>query len=122
MGRRTGVSFVLAVVAVAAAAVSGCTAPRPPLVVTDPDPSVKIPAIKVAVARGDRSVIPQLVKELESDDAAVRFYAIDALEKFTGERFGFEYYQDDDRRKPALQKWQEWLKAQQQQVDKPGGK
>jgi hypothetical protein len=114
MGRRAGYSLLLAVVSLS------CTAPRPPLVVTDPDPSIKILAIKAAVERGDRSVIPQLVKELESDDPAVRFYSIGALEKLTGERFGFEYYQDDNQRKPALQKWQDWLKTQPQQADKTG--
>lgn len=111
MGRRAGLSFVLAVASVC------CTAPRPPLVVSDPDPSIKILAIKLAVERGDRSVIPQLVADLESDDPAVRLFSIGALEKFTGERFGFEYYLDDDQRKPAVRKWQEWLKGHPQRAD-----
>jgi hypothetical protein len=108
MGRRVGIYLVLAVSVVA----GGCTAPRPPLVVTDPDPSVKIPAMKVAVERGDRSVVPQLVADLSSDDPAVRFYAIESLEKLTGQTFGYAYFQDDEARRPAVEKWQDWLKGQ----------
>jgi hypothetical protein len=69
----------------------GCTAPRGPLVVTSPDPSVKIPAIKKAVRKGDRGAAAQLVKDLDSDDPAVRYYAISGLERITGERFGYDY-------------------------------
>lgn len=77
--------------------------------VTDPDPSVKIPAIEKAVRTKDRSALPQLVKDLDSDDPAVRFYANHALEKLTGENFGFRYFDDESRREPAAQKWRQWL-------------
>ena len=86
-----------------------CTAPRGPLVVTDPDPSIKIPAIKIAVARRDVSAVRQLVKDLESDDAAVRFYAINGLRRLTGENFGYLYYEEAEERRPALRRWQAWL-------------
>ena len=89
--------------------IAACTAPRGPLVVTDPDPSIKIPAIKVAVARKDVSAARQLVKDLESDDAAVRFYAINGLRRLTGENFGYLYYEEVEERKPALRRWQAWL-------------
>ena len=86
-----------------------CTAPRPPLVVTDPDPSVKIPAIEKAVRLKDRGALPQLVKDLDSDDPAVRFYANHALEQLTGQNFGYRYFDDESRREPASQKWRQWL-------------
>ncbi|CAN5628516.1 hypothetical protein BH09PLA1_BH09PLA1_16400 [soil metagenome] len=89
--------------------ISSCTAPRGPLLVTDSDPSIKIPAIKIAVARKDLSTVRQLVKDLESDDAAVRFYAINGLRRLTGENFGYLYYEDADERKPAIKRWQAWL-------------
>ena len=87
---------------------AGCTAPRGPLVVTDPDPSVKIPAIKKAVRKRDRAAVRQLVEDLDSDDPAVRFYAIHGLERITGERLGYDYSADEVRRKPALARWREW--------------
>ena len=87
----------------------GCTAPRGPLVVTDPDPSVKIPAMKKAARTRDRAAVRQLVAELDSDDPAVRFYAIHGLERMTGERLGYDYYADEARRQPAVLRWREWL-------------
>jgi len=88
---------------------ASCTAPRPPLVVSDPDPSVKIPAIEVAVRDKDRKAIRQMVQDLDNDDPAVRFYAIQGLHRLTGESFGYRYYDDDVQRAPAVRKWKEWL-------------
>ena len=100
----------------AAALTIGCTAPRGPLVVTDPDPSVKLPAIKNAARKHDRGAVKQLVADLESDDPAVRFYAIGGLERITGERFGYDYYADEVQRKPAVQRWQQWLAEREGRV------
>jgi hypothetical protein len=109
MGRRVGFIFVLAL----SAADLSCTAPRPAPNVADPDPQVNIAGIREMVARKDRSKLPALVDQLDSDDAAVRMYAIHALETFAGQRFGYEYYFDEDQRKPSLARWREWLKQQQ---------
>lgn len=79
--------------------------------VSDPDPAVKIPAIKASVAARDTSAVAQLVKDLDSDDAAVRFYAIQGLQRLTGQTFGYLYYADDEQRRPAVEKWQAWLKG-----------
>ena len=100
-------SRALAVVVCAGALGCGSHGPRH---VTDEDPGDKIPAIKDAVQKHDSSAIPQLVKDLESDDSAVRFYAIDALKSFTGQTFGYRYYENDQHRKAAVLKWKEWLK------------
>lgn len=90
---------------------SACAAPRSPRVVRNPDPSGKIPAIKRAVEQQDMAAARQMIKDLESDDPAVRFYAIQGLERLTGETFGYRYFDDDDQRKPALEKWQAWLRG-----------
>ena len=87
----------------------GCTAPQPPLVVSDPDPSVKIPATVAAVENHDMSSVRQMIKDLDSDDPAVRFYAFSALQKLTGETFGYQYFADEDKRAPAAGKWKAWL-------------
>lgn len=102
-----------AVGACALCLVAGCTAPQGPLVVTDPDPSVKIPAIKKAVRKHDRAAVRQLVTDLDSDDPAVRFYAISGLSRITGERFDYDYYADEDGRKAAVLRWREWLAAKE---------
>jgi hypothetical protein len=49
------------------------------------------------------------VKSLESDDPAVRFYAIRGLQDLTGETFGYIWYADDPNRRDALEKWRHWL-------------
>lgn len=95
-----------------AATLAGCTAPRPRLTVTDSDPGVKIPAIKQSAEKHDSGAAPQLVQDLESDDPAVRFYAIEALFRLTGQRFGYDYYASEDQRAPAVQRWQQWLEEQ----------
>ncbi len=90
-----------------AASIAGCG--HGPRHVSDPDPADKIPAIEQAVHDHDRSVIPQLISDLESDDAAVRFYSIDALKSLTGEDCGYRYYAEEDERKTAVQRWKQWL-------------
>lgn len=83
--------------------------PVEPLSVKNPDPTIKIPAIKDAVRRDKMSDVPQMVHDLNSDDPAVRFFSIYGLRKLTGEDFGYHFYLDEEERKPALTKWNEWL-------------
>jgi hypothetical protein len=95
--------------AILCAAISGCGA-HGPRHVSDEDPEEKIPAIKAAVQAHDRSAIPQLIKDLNSDDSAVRFYAIDGLKSLTGQTFGYRYYDDEEQRKSAIERWKAWMK------------
>jgi len=92
--------------------VVGCHEPAGPMTISNPDPSVKIPAIKEAVVTDDKAAAADMVKNLDSDDPAVRFYAIQGLQRLTGKDFGYRYYDDEDLRNPAVRKWQEWLEAQ----------
>ena len=98
---------------------AGCTAPRRPLVVSDPDPSVKIPAFKKAVGKKDRAAVRQLVADLESDDPAVRLFAIDALRRITGESFGYRYFDGDEQRQPAVGQWRRWLAGREKRNGPP---
>lgn len=107
--RGAGVLFALGCAAVAGAA--GC-APGPAVNVHNPDPAGKVPAIKQAVANHDRRVIPQLVKDLDSTDSAIRFYAIQGLRRLTGNEFGYLFFEDESQRAPAVKRWQEWLAQQ----------
>jgi hypothetical protein len=89
--------------------VVGCRGPTPPLSVANPDPTVKIPAIKQAVRHEDLSAAPQLVHDLNSDDAAVRLFSIYGLRRLSGQDFGYRFYYDKQERQPFLQKWRQWL-------------
>ena len=111
-GRRLAAVAWLAAAVLAALYGAGGCGPAPQKVVTNPDPSGKIPAMKQAVQAHDLRAAPQLVKDLESDDGAVRFYAIESLRRLTGETFGYVYYQSDDQRDPALKRWKDWLARQ----------
>jgi hypothetical protein len=113
-GRRlAAVAWAAAALSATLYGVAGC-GPGPQKAITNPDPSGKIPAMKEAVRVHDLRVAPQLVKDLASDDGAVRFYAIEALHRLTGETFGYVYYQNEEQRDPALRKWKDWLARQPQ--------
>jgi nicotinamide mononucleotide adenylyltransferase len=93
-----------------AAALCGCSGYTGPRSVVNPDPAVKIPQIRKAVEAGDRSVIPQLIQDLDSNDAAVRFYAIEALQRLTDEDFEYDWTAVDRHvRAPAIRRWQKYL-------------
>jgi hypothetical protein len=83
--------------------------PREPINIKSHDPSLKIPAIKQEVAKKDTADVGQMVKDLDSDDPAVRFYSVEGLRRLTGDTFGYHYYDDEDVRRPAVKRWQEWL-------------
>jgi hypothetical protein len=102
----------LALVALATAIGHGCSAPPRAPDLADPDPALKIPAMKRGVKAGDTKALAQLVKDLDSDDPAVRFYAIRTLEELTGDRLGYVYFDDEVERKPALLRWNQWLAGQ----------
>jgi hypothetical protein len=88
---------------------SGCYAPDPISLSSDSAPSA-IPAIKIASDKDDRAAIPRLVQDLNDNDSAIRFAAINALRKITGQSFGYRYYDDEFTRRPALQRWRQWAK------------
>jgi hypothetical protein len=91
------------------AVVAGCHEPTGPRTVHNRDLAVKVPAIKEAVDRHDLSVAPQLVKDLDSDDPAARFYAIQGLHRLTGQTFGYVYYDEREKRRESVNRWRKWL-------------
>jgi len=95
------------VVAVAVAA-GGCFSPEPKSLNSDSAPSA-VPAIKDAAARNDRKAIPRLVDDLDDSDPAIRFAAITALQKMTGQTLDYRYYDDGVARRPAVARWRRWL-------------
>ena len=88
---------------------SGCSLPKMTRALNDTDPTAKIPAIKSSGASRNRESVTQLIDELESDDSAVRFYAIRALKDITGESFGYRYFDDELERRDEVARWRAWL-------------
>ena len=106
-------AWFLAGGAIALAPSVGCARGRVNPVIGSNDPSEKIPGIVAAVRRKDLPKARHMVKGLSSDDAAVRMFAIGGLRRLTGETFGYNYYDDEDAREPAVTKWKQWLAAQE---------
>ena len=76
-----------------------------------PHPAAKLYAIQRAGERRDADAIPELIHQLNSDDPAVRMYAIVALEKITGERRGYSPYAPPAQRDRAVERWVEAFRA-----------
>lgn len=95
------------VLSACAGAACGCF-PREQQHIGATDPTSNIPAIQEAARNKDYHSVPQLVKQLDNDDPAVRFYAIQALQDLTGQTFEYLYYAGPDERRPAVQRWKQW--------------
>lgn len=91
---------------------AGCQDPRGPVSVKSDDPDLQIVAMQRDVSQNNRHDIPTMVEDLQSDDPAIRFYAIQGLRRLTHDDFGYHYYASDEDRAPALLLWQKWLKQQ----------
>ncbi len=71
------------------------------------NPDERATAIVHAAQREDRPAIPDLIEGLDSDDLAVRLFAIQTLEKMTGQRFGYEVNSLEVARSMAVERWVE---------------
>lgn len=74
------------------------------------NPGDRILAIYSAGEKRDRQSIPLLVDRLEDEDEGVRFFAIHALEKITGQRFGYDYAKPANQRERAVEKWRAYVR------------
>lgn len=103
-------SVTIIIVVIVSLAGGACSPPGPEKDVRNPNPLGKIPAYKEAVRERDRSAVRQMIKDLDSDDPAVRLFAIVGLRRLTGgEMFGYRYYEDEYQRRPAIRRWEAWL-------------
>ena len=100
---------------------AGCAAPPTPYpqALISERPAERIAAIKHAAEIGDKSVVTILVQRLEDPDEAVRFFAIIALEKLTGERFGYQYYDSQVERARAVERWRRYLQEHRPTASQP---
>ena len=118
--RRVGcwIGGAVGVVLLAGAGGPGCFS-RDPIDITSDDPASKIPAIHRAAREQDPAAVRQLVADLESEDPAVRFYAIRALRELVSEDFGYRYWATDEQRESAVQRWQQWLADRERRQGAP---
>jgi hypothetical protein len=107
IGRAVGISIMVAISFCAA-----CQDSRGPVSIKSDDPDLQILAMKRDVACDNRDDIPAMVNDLQSDDPAIRFYAIEGLHRLTHDDFGYHYYDTDDERAPGLARWKKWLQQQ----------
>lgn len=70
------------------------------------DPILRIRAIKWAGDNEIERAVPPLVDSLESQDEAVRFYAIEALRRIVGDDYDYDYKAHPRRRATAVERWQ----------------
>jgi HEAT repeat protein len=96
---------------------AGCTGVKPahPDIQSD-DADRRILAIKAAAQSHNRAEVPQLVDRLEDEDEAVRFFAILALEKITGQRFGYDYGQSSQARGPSVERWRVYVRRKEYMI------
>ena len=79
----------------------------------DPNPAIRIMAIRWASDNNVSSAMPQLVNLLQDEDAAVRFYAIEGLQRMTGTDYGYDYKASPHIRAEAVERWQQFLEQKE---------
>ena len=77
----------------------------------NPDPAVRILAVKWAGDNKVSQAVPQLVDNLQHDDKAVRFYSSEALVRITGTDCGYDYKASPLIRIRGLECWQSFLES-----------
>lgn len=90
-------------------AVSGCAWPEPGF--DSADPGALIPAIVEAAERKDERAVPRLIECLDHPDPAVRFAAIKALERITGQTLGYDYAAPEQERREQVEAWVRWYEG-----------
>ncbi len=76
-----------------------------------PEPLARARAAVRSGAAGDPSAIPLLVNLLDDADAGVRMLAAQALDRLTGQLYGFSYYAPEADRAAAIQRMRAAMQA-----------
>lgn len=75
---------------------------------SNPAPGARAYAIEDAVKFNQRSEIPHIVECLCSDDELLRYMAIGALIRMTGQDLGYQFADPEPLRFVAYQRWRQW--------------
>lgn len=86
---------------------AGCAAERPGARAgfASATPTERLVATRQAAANRDWESIPNLITGLESDDSAVRFMSIGALNRLTGKRYGYRHDAPPWERAAGVERW-----------------
>ncbi len=93
----------------------GCTACAPPASqggFDSPTPGAKLYALTEAAQSGDHSpeTLMKIVEQLDSDDPAVRFMAIECLQQLNdGDRLGYDFTLSRVDRQAGISNWVNWV-------------
>ena len=97
--------------------IPGCspkpTAPHPALESADPSDRIRavVAAARADGGRPDPDIVVALVDRLDDEDEGVRFFAIAALDRLTGRRFGYRAHDPAWRRRTAVARWRQHLRS-----------
>lgn len=94
----------------AAGLLGGCAPPPPAAQLSSFNARDRAAAAVALAERGEPQAVHQLIPLLEDSDAAVRMYAILALQRLTGETFGYRFYDDFAERQAAVSRWRDALR------------
>lgn len=78
--------------------------------ISSEDVNERILGVIAAGEARDRGAVPLLVDRLEDEDEAVRFFAIVALERITGKRFGYDYAKESRERAASVALWRAYIR------------
>jgi hypothetical protein len=103
-------SIMLALLAAAAAGLSACAGSGGSLYhrLQDEDPKVRVEAAIEAGQAHDAKAMVLLIERLDDSEVDVRFYSIGALERITGQTFGYKCYEPIEARRQAIERWRQY--------------
>lgn len=91
--------------------VGGCI-PKARTSFDSPAPSKRLDAIVAAADQRDPETLRRLVERLDAEDAVERMLAIRALERRTGETFGYRFEDPEWVRREAVDRWVAFVEAE----------
>jgi len=106
MGRGRTVVELAGSAAVCALATGCLPGPAPSFYAANPADRVR--AADDAGDARDEGAVPELINQLESDDAAQRAAAIASLREITGRDHGYEWWAGGAERRAAAERWAAW--------------
>ncbi|MEQ8765020.1 MAG: HEAT repeat domain-containing protein [Planctomycetota bacterium] len=80
----------------------------------DPDRSVQLEAAASLLGMGDWKGVPHLIRAIDDPDRYVRYKSFEALNKFTGLSFQYDFRASQEDRSAAVAKWQTWWGEKQE--------
>ncbi len=77
------------------------------------NPHVRQEALIEAARNNRRDLLGYMVAALSDTDSVVRMTAILSLERMTGTKRGYRYFEPWDKRQAAIRRWRDWLRDEQ---------